>query len=80
MDVTNYYFLTCYHENVIINYLNLASKWFLSRCYQTNNAVNWYNFNKSIVKLLYGEKKDISDTLKSVFYECRIKVNEILVL
>ena len=65
-DTNGYYWVTCNHSNHIINYLNLVAKWYLSRCYQTEKVISWYNFTRIINKILYGEKKIIRDAVTAL--------------
>ena len=62
-DHNFYYFITCNHENANINYLNLASKWYLSRCYQMEIPVAWSNFVNSLKNTLIGEKKVLREAI-----------------
>lgn len=64
-DHLRYQFITCNHENQIVNYINLAAKWFISRQFQTNKGLRWDSFVKNIQYLLIGEKREIYSTLKS---------------
>ena len=62
-DDDKYYFITCQHENKLINYMNLIGKWFLSRCFQTGMEINWHNFVRIIKKMLCGDNKLISEPI-----------------
>ena len=62
-DPNYYFFITCNHENNNINYLNLASKWYLSRCYQMEKPVSWPRFISSLENTMIGEAKSLRDTI-----------------
>ena len=66
-DHNYYYFITCNHNNSNINYLNLSSKWYLSRCYQMETPVAWSNYVNSLNKTLIGEKKSLCDNILDSF-------------
>ena len=58
-DVNKYYFITCNHTDIIINYINMIAKWYLSNCFQYQQLPTWYNFIRRLKKALNGEKPSI---------------------
>ena len=56
-DESKFHFITCCHDNKVVNYLNLIAKWFISRCFQTGMELSWFNFLRNIKKLLCGDLK-----------------------
>ena len=65
-DSFRYYFITCNHDNQIVNFVNLAAKWFISRQFQTNNDLVWDSFIKTMKMLLTGERREICTPLKPI--------------
>ena len=62
-DDNRYLFICCNHENDIINFLNMAGKWFVSRCFQKEETPTWIHFTRLVNKLLCGEKRVIKERL-----------------
>ena len=62
-DTDRVLFITCDHTNIIVNYLNMVSKWYLSRCFQNETPVSWHGLTRLIKKVLCGEKKNIKNKL-----------------
>ena len=62
-DENKYFFICCNHENDIINYMNMAGKWFISRCFQKEETPTWIHFTRLVNKLLCGEKRVIKERL-----------------
>ena len=38
-DIDNYYLVTCYHSNPLINYLNITAKWYISKNFQNKKRL-----------------------------------------
>ena len=67
-DVNKLYFITASHDNNIINYLNMAAKWYISRNFQLGKRPIWPMFLKFLDKILLGEKKSISNTVRELLH------------
>ena len=65
-DNSRYHFLTCFHDNNIINFVNLAAKWYISRRFQTKTDLLWSGFLKHLKIFLLGERADIGRELGPV--------------
>ena len=63
-DYLRYSFITCNHDNQIINFINLAAKWFISRQFQMNKDLIWDSFIKNLKILLIGERREVCTLLK----------------
>ena len=66
-DENRLYLITSNHDNIIINYVNLAAKWYLSRSYQHETKPSWLGFIRAIKKYLIGEKSKIKDPVLDSF-------------
>ena len=62
-DNSRYYFLTCSHHRDIVNFVNLAAKWYLSRQYQTKAQLLWEGFLKYLKIFMVGERAVITQEL-----------------
>jgi len=62
-DTNRYYFITANHDSIIINYLNMAAKWYLSRSHQLEIKPSWQGFVRATKKYLLGEKSIIKTSL-----------------
>ena len=62
-DSKRIHYITCGHNNNLINYLNTAAKWYISKQFQKGIPLIWEGFIKFIRLALHGEKKSISDNL-----------------
>ena len=65
LDNNKFYFITCQHDNYLINYINLIGKWFISRCFQTGMELTWFNFERIVKKMLCGDLSKISEPILS---------------
>ena len=63
-DPDRTYFITCSHENQVINFINLTAKWYISRQFQNKWSLIWDGYRKSVKMFLYGEKRAISTAMK----------------
>ena len=43
-DNRNYHFMICNHANPLVNYINLAAKWYISRNFQHYKPLIWDEF------------------------------------
>ena len=62
-DDNHVYFITCYHNNMLINYCNLVGKWFLGRSVQMGDSPVWGKFVRTVRRMLCGEKKMIKEKM-----------------
>ena len=60
------YFITCGHSNKIVNYINMVSKWYISRSFQSDTPILWSGFLRLTKKILLGEKKEINDKVLEI--------------
>ena len=58
-DNGNYHFMICNHANPLVNYINLAAKWYISRNFQHSKPLIWDEFVRYIKFALNGDKKNI---------------------
>ena len=63
-DPTLFHFVTSYHNNVTINFMNICAKWYISRQFHNKQSIRWEGFIKYTKLFLLSEKKEIRDTLK----------------
>ena len=63
-DPKNYHFLACNHDNKIINYMNMVSKWYISKQFQNQQILDWLGFKRWITIVLTGEKSYVINALK----------------
>ena len=54
-DPDNVYYITCCHENQVVNYTWAAFKLYISRSFQTRNEPSWTGFKNHTRMLLIGE-------------------------
>ena len=47
-DQNNIYFITSSHDNVIINYVNITAKWYISKKFQSGQATVWDGFKRIV--------------------------------
>ena len=62
-DRNNYYFVTCHHANSIVNYVNMVSKWYISKQFQSQNTLDWLGFRRWVKLVIVGEKPPIKSAL-----------------
>ena len=55
-DHKNVYYITCSHDNLIIYYLNIAAIWYISKQFQSGQALLWEGFKRLVQLALNGEK------------------------
>ena len=65
-DTSRYHFLTCFHDNNYINFVNLAAKWYISRRFQTKSDLLWSGFLKHLKIFMLGERADIRRELDPI--------------
>lgn len=65
-DGNRFFFLTCSHENNIVNFVNLAAKWYISRQFQTRKVLLWGGFLKHLKIFMLGEKVEITRGLEPI--------------
>ena len=58
-DRNNYYFITCNHDNSIINYVNMVSKWYISKQFQNQQSLDWLGFKRWVKLIMIGEKPSV---------------------
>ena len=58
-DNGNYHFMICNHANPLVNYINLAAKWYISRNFQHSKPLIWDEFVRYTKFALNGDKKNI---------------------
>ena len=63
-DLKKVHFVTCDHENSIINYVNIAAKWYISKQFQTGELLAWDGFRRMVKMALNGEKAHIQAELR----------------
>ena len=63
-DPHKLFFITCSHNNQLINYINLTAKWYISRQFQNKWPLYWDGFRKSVKMFLHGEKRAIAQKIK----------------
>ena len=62
-DNLRYYLVTCNHENQVINYLNMAVKWYISRQYQASRDLHWAQFLNYLRIQMIGERPTVRTAL-----------------
>ena len=63
-DPFKIYYITCSHENKIVNYLLAVTKMYISHCYQLQKEINWNHFRYFVSTLLVGEREPIFTNIK----------------
>ena len=58
--------LTCSHNNKAINFLNLATNWYVGRKVQYDKDLHWDEFLKFINIFMEGERVAVTTTLKPI--------------
>ena len=58
-DINNYYLVTCYHSNPLINYLNITAKWYISKKIQNKKHLLWDKYIRFVKFALTGERRSI---------------------
>lgn len=62
-DRLRYYLVTCYHDNHIINYLNMVIKWYISRRYQMSRDLEWSDFINYLKRQMIGDRTAVRSIL-----------------
>ena len=58
--------ITCSHDNKAINFLNLATNWYVGRKTQYDKELHWDEFLKFINIFMEGERIAVTNTLKPI--------------
>ena len=58
-DINNYYLVTCYHSNLLINYLNITAKWYISKKILNKKRLLWDEYIRFVKFALTGERRSI---------------------
>ena len=58
-DPKMFHFITCNHSNPIVNFVNLAAKWYISKNFQNSKPLIWDEFLRYIRFILAGEKQNV---------------------
>ena len=56
-DTKRYYFITCSHNNAIVNYINITAKWYMSKKFQNAKPLILGRIYKIYKGSSYGRKK-----------------------
>ena len=62
-DPYKLYYITCCHENQVVNYVWAAFKLYISRSFQTKNEPSWNGFKNHTRSLLIGESETIVSSI-----------------
>ena len=62
-DTKSVHFITSNHDNKIINYVNSAAKWYISKQFQSGHPLLWEGFKKFLILALNGEKVSLRESL-----------------
>ena len=62
-DPYELYYITCCHENQVVNYVWAALKLYISRSFQTKNEPSWNGFKNHTRSLLIGESETIVSSI-----------------
>ena len=65
-DTKRYYFITCNHNNAIVNYINISAKWYMSKKIQNAKPLIWEEYIIYIRVALTGEKINICVTIEEI--------------
>ena len=66
-DNGNCHFMICNHANPLVNYINLAAKWYISRNFQHSKSLIWDEFVRYKKFALNGDKNNICVILEEEF-------------
>ena len=64
-DPHRVHFITCNHDNVIINYIMAVSKQYISHCFQLQKDLRWDHFKNYVSGILVGEREPINSNIIS---------------
>ena len=67
-DLKSVHFIISNHNNKVINYVNIAAKWYISKQFQSCQPLLWVGFKKSLRLALNGEKLSLRDILLQVLW------------
>ena len=80
-DINNYYLVTCYHSNPLINYLNITAKWYISKKIQNTKRLLWDEYIRFVKFALTGERRSVKvavdDTLVGSAFSFDISIKSI---
>ena len=62
------YLITINHNIHVINYLNMAAKWYISKQFQQEQPLSWHEFKRFIRIALLGEKAGVKSTLLDTMF------------
>ena len=62
-DANRLYYITCCHENPALNYIWVALKYYISRCFQNFKEPSLRGFKNSIKLLLNGENEATTNSI-----------------
>ena len=65
-DDNDIFFISCYHNNSLINYCNLVGKYYLGRSVQMGEIPLWSRFAKTVKRMLCGEKGRIKTVMDRI--------------
>ena len=57
-DRKKYNFITCYHTNSLINYINMAVKWYKGNNFQNSEALIWDEYVRYVKLALTYERQN----------------------
>ena len=67
-DRKNVHFIFCNHTNQIINYINIAAKWYISKQFQKGESLVWEGFKRLIKLALIGERSQIKNSINQTLF------------
>ena len=56
-DINHNYRVTCYHSNPLINYLNVTTKWYISKEIKIKTAFSWDEYIRFVKFALMGNRE-----------------------
>ena len=62
------HFILLNHSTDIVNYLNLAAKWYISKQFQLEKPLIWQGFVRLVRLALTGEKQNIKSALRGTMF------------
>ena len=68
-DINNYYLVTCYHSNPLINYLNITAKWYISKNFQNKKRLLWDEYIRFVKFALTGERRSIKVAVDDILQD-----------
>ena len=64
-DPHKVHYITCNHDNIVVNYIMAVSKQYISRCFQLQKDLNWNHFINYVSGILVGERDPINSIISS---------------